>query len=124
MMKELFRRCYNGYIVLTFRQDSLKAPALFSELTKKDLASMGVSGGGSDKRDSKKEERRKKAAGGGSKGGGGGGGGGSGGGGRGGRESKTQKVGTEIWVAVKHGYVLTSTSQRSGVRCARSGERD
>ncbi|XP_068755117.1 E3 UFM1-protein ligase 1 homolog isoform X1 [Montipora capricornis] len=74
------------------RTDSLKAPALFSELTKKDLASMGVSGGGSDKRDSKKEERRKKAAGGGSKGGGGGGGGGSGGGGRGGRESKTQKV--------------------------------
>ena len=75
----------------------MKAPALFSELTRKDLASMGASGGGSDKRDSKKEERRKKAASGGSKGGGGGGGGGGssgggGGGGRGGRESKTQKV--------------------------------
>ena len=73
-------------------QDSLSAPALFSELKMKDLASMGVVGGvGSDKRESKKEERRKKAAGGGSKGGGGGGSGGAGG--RGGRESKTQKVG-------------------------------
>ena len=75
----------------------MKSPALFSELTRKDLASMGTSGGGSDRRDSKKEERRKKAASGGSKGGGGGGGGGGGsggggGGGRGGRESKTQKV--------------------------------
>jgi len=82
-------------------QDSVKAPALFSELTRKDLASMGASGGGSDRRDSKKEERRKKAAAGGSKGGGGGGGGGGsgsggGGGGRGGRESKTQKVLTQI----------------------------
>ena len=69
---------------------------MFSELTRKDLASLGASKGGTDRRDNKKEERRKKAASGGSKGGGGGGGGGGGsgggGGGRGGRESKTQKV--------------------------------
>ncbi|XP_066028576.1 E3 UFM1-protein ligase 1 homolog [Pocillopora verrucosa] len=74
------------------KADAIKAPALFSELTRKDLASMGASKGGTDRRDNKKEERRKKAASGGRGGGGGGGGSGGGGGGRGGRESKTQKV--------------------------------
>ena len=91
----------------------MKAPALFSELTRKDLASLGASGGVSD-RQSKKEERRKKAAAGGSKGGGGGGGGGGGsgggGGGRGGRESKTQKVFTTDYSGGSRGGARGLTS--------------
>lgn len=69
--------------VYSLSQDVAKCPALFAELSRKDVANLSGEKGGS-KRDQKKEERKKKATVGGS--------GSKGGGGRGAREIKTQKV--------------------------------
>ncbi|XP_032239292.2 E3 UFM1-protein ligase 1 homolog [Nematostella vectensis] len=66
------------------KKDAAESPALFAELSKKDLASLKGGGGGADRREARKEDRRKTASSGGK--------GGGSVGGRGGRETKTKKV--------------------------------